>query len=72
MEKLIVNFNRKPKSLKDKKTIVALLERQGVNFTWENEEKSSTSWCPKCGAMSYNNDDCDNCIRNTVGEVYYD
>ena len=72
MEKLIVNFNRKPKSLKNKKRVVSLLERRGSRYKWEKKKKPSTNWCVKCGSIAYNNDDCDVCIRSNVGEVFYE
>ncbi len=72
MEKLIVNFNKKPKSLKNKKSVVSLLERKGIKFEWEKEKVSKTNWCAKCGSIAYNNDDCDICIRSNIGEVFYE
>ena len=72
MEKLIVNFNRKPKSLKNKKRIVSLLERRGIDYEWEEKKKASSRWCVKCGKLAFNNDNCDVCIRNSIGEVFYE
>jgi hypothetical protein len=72
VEKLIVNFGRNPKGLDDRVRIVSLLERRGIGFEWEKTEEPQINQCPKCGSNAYRNDDCDNCIRNSVGEVFYE
>jgi len=72
VEKLIVNFDRNPKGLNDRVRIVSLLERHGIGFEWEKTEEPQSNRCPKCGSTAYRNDDCDNCIRNSVGEVFYE
>ena len=72
MEKLIVNFDRNPKGLNDRVRIVSLLERHGIGSEWEKIEEPQSNRCPKCGSTAYMNDDCDNCIRNSVGEVFYE
>jgi hypothetical protein len=72
VEKLIVNFDRNPKGLNDKVRIVSLLERRGIGFEWEKTEEPQVNRCSKCGTISHGNDDCDNCIRNSVGEVFYE
>ena len=69
MAKLTIKFNKEPKSLNDKKKIVSYLERHG--YVYSLEEKTYTSQhCARCGSNLYVNSDCEECIRNSVGEVY--
>ena len=72
MEKLTIIFNKKPKSLKNKKKIISYLERHGIEYNFKTlSENKNTTDCSKCGTINYGNSDCDECIKNTVGEVYY-
>jgi hypothetical protein len=72
MEKLTIVFDKKPKSLSNKKTIISFLERHGIDYNFKTvSSHDDTVKCNKCGTVDYENSDCDECIKNTVGEVYY-
>jgi hypothetical protein len=71
MEKLTIKFNKKPKSLKNKKKVVSYLERHNIDYNFKTIPLYKKTECNKCGTIDYENFDCDECIKNTVGEVYY-
>ncbi len=72
MEKLTIKFNNEPKSLSNKKTIISFLERHDIDYNFKIVSSNhDTTKCNKCGTIDYENSDCDECIKNTVGEVYY-
>ena len=69
MEKLTINFGKDSKSKKQKTSIVSMLERKGIAFNLKTD-KVDDNRCGKCGNDSFNNYDCDECIKNSVGEVF--
>ena len=71
MEKLTIIFDKKPKSLSNKKTIISFLERHDIGYDFKTVSSNDTVKCSKCGTINYENSDCDECIKNTVGELYY-
>ena len=46
-----------------------MLERKGIAFNLKTD-KLDDNRCGKCGNDSFNNYECDECIRNSVGEVF--
>ena len=73
METLTVNFKKDSVGKTIKFKIVAFLERKGIPFEFktDKEEPAPKKICDRCGSLLYENRDCDECIRNVVGEVYY-
>ena len=69
MEKLTIKFNKEQKSLNDKKKLVSYLERHGFDYELEGNS-NEIPHCTRCGSNLYVNSDCEECIRNSVGEVY--
>jgi uncharacterized OB-fold protein len=73
METLTVNFKKDSVGKINKIKIISYLERKGIPFKFKSEKEKPIpkKICDKCGSLLYENPDCDECIRNVVGEVYY-